>query len=100
MSWVGSGMVHSLGALYLVYSVGGIGAGAGYGACVGTALKWFPDHRGLAAGATAGAYGFGTALTLLPIQRLISNRCSGAAFIAWGFHHAIPLVTSAHFMSA
>src|SRR5216683_2400572 len=100
MSWVGSGMVHSLGALYLVYSVGGIGAGAVYGACVGTALKWFPDHRGLAAGATAGAYGFGTALTVLPIQRMIANSGYEAAFIAWGIIQGIVVVAAAQFMVA
>ncbi len=100
MSWVGSGMVHSLGALYLVYSVGGIGAGAVYGACVGTALKWFPDHRGLAAGATAGAYGFGTALTVLPIQRMIANSGYEAAFITWGIIQGIVVVAAAQFMVA
>lgn len=100
VSWVGSGMVHSLGALYLVYSVGGIGAGAVYGACVGTALKWFPDHRGLAAGATAGAYGFGTALTVLPIQRMIANSGYEAAFIVWGIIQGIVVVAAAQFMVA
>ena len=36
--------------------VGGIGAGSVYGTCVGNALKWFPDRRGLAAGATAAGF--------------------------------------------
>ena len=44
VGWVGSGLVNSLPALYFVYAVGGLGAGAVYGACVGTALKWFPDR--------------------------------------------------------
>src|SRR5512142_1721381 len=57
LAWVGAGSVHSLGGLYVWYSIGGVGAGAVYGACMGLALKWFPDHRGLAAGMTAGAYG-------------------------------------------
>jgi OFA family oxalate/formate antiporter-like MFS transporter len=100
ISWVGSGMVTSLGALYLVYAVGGVGAGAVYGACVGTALKWFPDHRGLAAGATAGAYGFGTALTVLPIQRMIANSGYETAFIVWGIIQGIVVVAAAQFMVA
>ena len=39
--------------LYVAAAIGGIGAGAVYGTCVGNALKWFPDRRGLAAGLTA-----------------------------------------------
>jgi len=49
----------SLLLLYLGAIVGGIGAGAVYGACVGNALKWFPDRRGLAAGITAMGFGAG-----------------------------------------
>ncbi len=61
LSWIGSGMVTSLSGLYFWYGFAGAGAGAAYGACMGQALKWFPDRRGLAAGLTAGSYGFGTA---------------------------------------
>ena len=38
----------------LAAALSGVGAGAVYGTCVGNALKWFPDRRGLAAGLTAG----------------------------------------------
>ena len=40
--------------LYVAAAIGGIGAGAVYGTCVGNALKWFPDRRGLAAGPDRG----------------------------------------------
>jgi MFS transporter, OFA family, oxalate/formate antiporter len=36
--------------LYVAAAISGVGAGAVYGTCVGNALKWFPDLRGLAAG--------------------------------------------------
>jgi OFA family oxalate/formate antiporter-like MFS transporter len=98
LSWIGSGMVHSLGALYVIYGLGGLGAGAVYGACVGTALKWFPDRRGLAAGATAGAYGFGTALTVIPIQRMIAGSGYESAFIVWGVIQGIVVIAAAQFM--
>ena len=39
--------------LFFDQLMNGIGAGAVYGTCVGNALKWFPDRRGLAAGLTA-----------------------------------------------
>ena len=54
--------------LYVAAAIGGIGAGAVYGTCVGNALKWFPDRRGLAAGLTAAGFGAGSALTIIPIQ--------------------------------
>jgi MFS transporter, OFA family, oxalate/formate antiporter len=84
LAWVGAGSVHSLSGLYFWYALGGVGAGAVYGACMGLALKWFPDHRGLAAGMTAGAYGFGTALTVIPIQKMIEGGGYQSAFIFWG----------------
>lgn len=99
-SWIGSGSAETLGALYGWYTLGGIGAGAVYGACVGTALKWFPDRRGLAAGATAGAYGFGTALTVLPIQRMIADSGYQTAFIVWGVVQGVVVLGAAQFMAA
>jgi len=99
-SWIGCGMAETLGALYGWSALGGIGAGAVYGACVGMALKWFPDRRGLAAGATAGAYGFGTALTVLPIQRMIADSGYQTAFIVWGVVQGVVVLGAAQFMAA
>jgi len=53
VSWVMNSFAGSLAELYTAAAIGGIGAGAAYGTCVGNALKWFPDRRGLAAGLTA-----------------------------------------------
>ena len=96
--WIGSGYTQSLGGLYFWYTTGGVGAGAVYGASIGTALKWFPDRRGLAAGLAAGAYGFGTALTILPIQRMIDGSGYQSAFIVWGFIQGIVVLVTAQFM--
>jgi OFA family oxalate/formate antiporter-like MFS transporter len=98
LSWIWSGMTHSLGGLYVAYALGGIGAGAVYGASVGTALKWFPDRRGLAAGLTAGAYGFGTALTVIPINRMIMHSGYQAAFVTWGIIQGVVVLVAAQFV--
>jgi len=98
ISWIGAGLAHSLGGLYATYALGGVGAGAVYGACIGTALKWFPDRRGLAAGATAGAYGIGTALTVIPIQRMIAGSGYQTAFITWGIVQGVVVITTAQFL--
>jgi MFS transporter, OFA family, oxalate/formate antiporter len=98
LSWIGSGLANSLGALYAWYALGGVGAGAVYGASIGVALKWFPDKRGLAAGITAGSYGIGTALTVIPIQRMISHSGYGKAFITWGIIQGIIVMVAAQFV--
>ena len=100
LSWFFCGYVHTLTGLYTWYAIGGIGAGAVYGASIGIALKWFPDHRGLAAGLTAGSYGFGTALTVIPIQRMIDANGYQSAFIVWGIIQGIVVVVAAQFMIA
>src|SRR5690349_23719051 len=45
ISWVMNSFASSLAELYTAAAMGGIGAGAVYGTCVGNALKWFPDRR-------------------------------------------------------
>ena len=68
ISWMMNSYVDTLTMLYIAAAIGGIGAGAVYGTCVGNALKWFPDRRGLAAGLTAAGFGAGSALTIIPIR--------------------------------
>ncbi len=84
VSWVGSGLATSLVHLYICYAVGGLGVGAVYGACLGLALKWFPDRRGFAAGMAVGAYGSGAALLVVPIRRVIETDGFRTAFLFWG----------------
>src|SRR2546426_10505849 len=84
LGWVGSGKAESLTALYLAYAVAGLGAGVVYGTAIGSALKWFPDHRGLAAGLTAAGFGAGSALTVYPIANMINTAGYQHAFIHWG----------------
>jgi len=98
LGWVGSGFANSIGALYFWYVLGGVGAGAVYGASIGTALKWFPDRRGLAAGLAAGAYGFGTALTILPIMAMIESSGYRTAFIVWGVIQGVVVLVAAQFL--
>ena len=84
LSWVIDAFAQSLTLLYAAAAIGGIGAGAVYGTCVGNALKWFPDRRGLAAGLTAMGFGAGSALTLIPIANMIETQGYAAAFLLFG----------------
>ena len=59
-----------------------------YATCVGNAVKWFPDRRGLASvGLTAAGFGAGAAVTVIPIRILIashgtkrSRSCTNSSF--------------------
>ncbi|WP_409327474.1 oxalate/formate MFS antiporter [Variovorax atrisoli] len=84
VGWVLNSFADSLAMLYVAAAIGGIGAGAVYGTCVGNALKWFPDRRGLAAGMTAAGFGAGSALTIIPISAMIKSSGYEAAFLYFG----------------
>jgi OFA family oxalate/formate antiporter-like MFS transporter len=84
IGWVINAYAGTLGMFYLGQIIAGIGAGAVYGTCVGNALKWFPDKRGLASGITAAGFGAGSALTVAPIQWMIADKGFQAAFLYFG----------------
>jgi OFA family oxalate/formate antiporter-like MFS transporter len=84
LAWVMNSFAATLPMLYLAAVIGGIGAGAVYGTCVGNALKWFPDRRGLAAGLTAMGFGAGSALTVIPISSMIQSSGYEATFFRFG----------------
>jgi MFS transporter, OFA family, oxalate/formate antiporter len=84
IGWVMNSFADSLPFLYFAAAVSGVGAGAVYGTCVGNALKWFPDRRGLAAGLTAAGFGAGSALTILPISAMIKDSGYQSAFLYFG----------------
>jgi OFA family oxalate/formate antiporter-like MFS transporter len=99
MGWVGSGYAETINGLYLWYGIGGIGAGAVYGGTIGNALKWFPDHRGLCVGLTAGAYGIGTATTISPIAAMLKTSGYQHTFIVWGIVQGIVVLAAALFLA-
>ena len=83
-AWVLNSVADSLALLYLGAALGGVGAGCVYGTCLGNALKWFPDRRGLAAGLTVGGYAIGSAFTIIPLDRTIDQSGYQAAFLWFG----------------
>ncbi len=100
LAWVLNAYADSLTMLYIGAAVGGIGAGAVYGTCVGNSLKWFPDRRGLAAGITAAGFGAGSALTVIPIQNMIKNQGYEAAFLYFGIGQGVVITVLALFLIA
>ena len=98
LAWVLNSYADSLTMLYAAAVVGGIGAGAVYGTCVGNALKWFPDRRGLAAGATAAGFGAGAAITVVPIASMIASSGYQSAFLYFGIGQGVIVFILAFFI--
>src|SRR4051794_35199105 len=71
IGWAVNAEATTLNGYYLGMIIAGIGAGGVYGTCVGNALKWFPDKRGLAAGITAAGFWAGLAQTPAPLPGVI-----------------------------
>ncbi|MBF8177993.1 MULTISPECIES: oxalate/formate MFS antiporter [Oxalobacteraceae] len=92
VGWFINSFADSLATLYFAAVISGIGAGAVYGTCVGNALKWFPDRRGLAAGLTAAGFGAGSAVTIIPISAMIATRGYQDAFLYFGIGQGIIVV--------
>ena len=84
IGWIINSYAETLGMLYLGAVVSGIGGGAVYSVCVGNAVKWFADRRGLAVGLTAAGYGAGAALTVIPMRMVIESAGYEAAFFWFG----------------
>ena len=100
IAWVLNSYASSLVVLYIAAICGGIGAGSVYGTCVGNALKWFPDHRGLAAGATAAGFGAGAAITVAPIAHTIASSGYQSAFFSFGIGQGVVVFILAFFLRA
>ena len=84
LGWIINAEAATLTMLYLGAVVSGTGGGAVYATCVGQAVKWFPDRRGLAVGLTAAGFGAGAALTVVPIRAVIDSAGYQAAFFWFG----------------
>src|SRR5262249_22811835 len=100
IAWMLNAYADSLALLYVAAAIGGVGAGVIYGASVGNALKWFPDHRGLAAGLTAAGFGAGSALTVVPIANMIQSSGYEAAFWWFGIGQGVIVVIFSLFLRA
>jgi OFA family oxalate/formate antiporter-like MFS transporter len=98
IAWVLNSYADSLVLLYIAAIFGGIGAGSVYGTCVGNALKWFPDRRGLAAGATAAGFGAGAAITVVPIANMIAASGYQSAFFTFGIGQGVIVFMLAFFL--
>jgi len=100
IAWFINAHAETLPVLYLGGALAGVGAGAVYGTCVGNALKWFADRRGLAAGLTAAGFGAGAAITVIPIRHVIDTAGYQAAFLWFGLIQGLVVLVLSQFLRA
>ena len=98
VAWVINAYADTLTMLYVGAAISGVGAGAIYATCVGNAVKWFPDRRGLAVGLTAAGFGAGAAVTVVPIRMVIDTYGYASAFFWFGLLQGIILLFVAQVM--
>ena len=85
LGWVLAAKIDSLVGLYLTYGLFcGVGTGFVYVGIVGLMVRWFPDHRGFAAGLVAAGYGMGAMLTTFPIDATIRSAGFQSALFTYG----------------
>ena len=100
LAWAIDSTASTLSMLYVAAAISGVGAGAVYGTCVGNALKWFPDRRGLTAGLTAAGFGAGAAATVVPIRDVILAYGYQSAFLWFGLGQGLIILILSQFLRA
>jgi OFA family oxalate/formate antiporter-like MFS transporter len=100
LAWALNSIATTLPLLYAGAALAGVGAGAVYGTCVGNALKWFADRRGLAAGLTAAGFGAGAAATVYPIISVIKGYGYQSAFLWFGLGQGVVILALSQFLKA
>lgn len=98
VGWAGLGTVTSLWQLYLFYALAGFGAAIVYCGSLGVALKWFPDKRGLAAGAIAAGFGSGSALFIPSLRAMLDTYGYETTFMISGIVQGTLIVLAAQFL--
>ncbi len=98
LGWAGMGYATSLPMLYAMYCAAGVGAAFVYSCSIGSALKWFKERRGLAAGIMAAGFGGGTALFIPVISTLIESRGYQATFVVTGLFQGVVILLVAQFL--
>ena len=97
-----AGFSHSVAWLYATFGVMlSLGNGAVYGAVVATAVKWYPERRGMAGGIVVSALGLGTVAIAPLAQRMIDSPALGVlgAFKVLGAAFVVITVGASLFMT-
>src|SRR5262249_29748403 len=94
IGWGSLGHVGSLTSFYGLYALAGVGVACVYACGVATAVKWFPDRRGIASGIITAGYGMGAAAFNPLFDYLIRTIGYSDTFLWTGITHGALIVIS------
>jgi OFA family oxalate/formate antiporter-like MFS transporter len=94
VGWGSLGHVDTLTSFYLLYCLAGVGVACVYACGVATAVKWFPDRRGMASGIITAGYGMGAAVFNPLFDQLIRRIGYSDTFLWSGISHGALIVLS------
>jgi OFA family oxalate/formate antiporter-like MFS transporter len=94
VGWGALGYIPNLISFYLLFCVAGIGVACVYACGVSTAVKWFPDKRGIASGIITAGYGGGAFLFNPIFDYLIQAIGYSDTFIWTGITHGALIALS------
>jgi OFA family oxalate/formate antiporter-like MFS transporter len=92
IGWGSLGHVGSLTSFYGLYAIAGVGVACVYACGVATAVKWFPDRRGIASGIITAGYGMGAAAFNPLFDRLIRTIGYSDTFLWTGISHGALII--------
>jgi MFS transporter, OFA family, oxalate/formate antiporter len=98
IGWSSMGAASTLGQLYLMYAIAGIGAAFIYSGSVATALKWFPDKRGTVSGFITAGFGAGAALFIPMITWMIKATDYHKTFLYTGIAQGLIILIAAQLL--
>ena len=89
VGWASLGYISSLLSFYVLFCMAGIGVACVYACGVSTAVKWFPDRRGVASGIITAGYGMGAAAFNPLFDYLIRSIGYSNTFLWTGVSHGL-----------
>jgi OFA family oxalate/formate antiporter-like MFS transporter len=95
LAWIVDSLATTLPMLYFGGILAGVGAGIVYGTCIGNALKWFSNRRGLAAGLTSAGFGAGAAATVIPLTLMVKSSGYQHTFLVFGIIQGLIVLVAA-----
>jgi MFS transporter, OFA family, oxalate/formate antiporter len=95
VGWTGMGYAQTLTQLYLLYGTAGVGAAFIYSGSIATALKWFPDKRGMVSGFITAGFGAGSAMFIPLIARVLATSGYKTAFLYSGIAQGLLIIVAA-----
>src|SRR5882672_3862667 len=94
VGWGALGYVPNLLSFYVLFCMAGIGVACVYACGVSTAVKWFPDKRGIASGIITAGYGGGAFLFNPIFDYLIQAIGYSNTFVWTGITHGAVIALS------